>query len=69
MSLLHPRPTVKLRATLTIGCTMARGKPGWCRGLCQPVDGIGACGRVAPHALVSRFQQAILDSNGCAEPT
>jgi len=63
MSLLHPRPRgTKLRSQLTIGCPMARGVAGWCRGLCAPQDGLGVCGRVAPHALLSRYQLAILGS-------
>jgi hypothetical protein len=30
-----------------------------CRGLCEPIEGIGACGRLAPHALIGRTQRAI----------
>ena len=31
----------------------------FCRGLCAPADGLGACGRLAPHALLGRTQLAI----------
>jgi hypothetical protein len=33
----------------------------WCRGLCEPIDGHGQCGRVAPHALIGRTQLAIAE--------
>ena len=29
--------------------------------ICDPIDGIGACGLDAPHAMLGRTQQAILD--------
>jgi hypothetical protein len=31
----------------------------WCRGLCTPVEGVGQCGRPAPHAIQGRTQSAI----------
>jgi hypothetical protein len=30
-----------------------------CRGLCEPIKGVGTCGRLAPHAMVGRTQRAI----------
>ncbi len=30
-----------------------------CRGLCEPIEGIGTCGRLAPHAMMGRTQKAI----------
>jgi hypothetical protein len=38
---------------------MAGHQVGWCRGLCDPIEGRGLCGRVAPHSLQGRTQQAI----------
>jgi hypothetical protein len=32
---------------------------GACRQLCEPVDGVGSCGRPAPQGLVGRTQRAI----------
>jgi hypothetical protein len=33
----------------------------WCRGLCKPIGSRGLCGRLAPHALQGRTQQAIAE--------
>ena len=30
-----------------------------CRGLCEPIGGVGTCGRLAPHAMIGRTQRAI----------
>lgn len=27
--------------------------------MCRPINGIGACGRIAPHSMVSRIQASI----------
>lgn len=32
-----------------------------CRGLCEPIEGVGTCGRLAPHAMIGRTQRAIRD--------
>ncbi len=40
-------------------CRATKGLTKWCFGVCQPVRGIGFCGRAAPHALRGRTQQAI----------
>jgi hypothetical protein len=42
----------------SIVCTVS-GVVSICRGLCEPIMGIGACGRLAPHALIGRTQRAI----------
>lgn len=42
-----------------IGCTYLKGRITSCGMLCTPIDGMGQCGRIAPHALRSRTQQAI----------
>jgi len=54
-----PAPGKKRRSYSTLGCPMSRGQV-WCRGLCEPQNGLGACGRLAPHAMMSRYQLAIL---------
>jgi len=43
-----------------LGCPLTKSRTSWCHGVCVPVDGIGVCGRVAPHALLGRTQKAIL---------
>ena len=42
------------------GCPRTRNRTNWCYGWCVPADGIGACGRVAPHGIMGRTQLAIL---------
>ena len=44
----------------SIVCTVS-GVVSICRGLCEPIDGIGSCGRLAPHAMMGRTQRAILN--------
>lgn len=63
MGLLKPRrkPRRPIRPYTTLHCVAARNQVGWCRGLCNPLDGRGACGRVAPHSLLGRTQTAILN--------
>jgi hypothetical protein len=41
------------------GCPRTRNRSNWCHAWCVPHDGIGDCGRVAPHALMGRTQRAI----------
>ena len=43
-----------------LGCPLTKSHSLWCHRLCVPKDGIGFCGRVAPHGVVSRTQIAIL---------
>ncbi len=43
-----------------LGCPLTKSRTAWCHRVCTPVQGRGACGRVAPHALVGRTQEAIL---------
>jgi len=43
-----------------LGCSLTKSRTAWCHRVCTPVQGIGACGRVAPHALLGRTQEAIL---------
>jgi len=39
-----------------VSCPFNGHQVGWCRALCTPVAGRGACGRVAGHAIVGRTQ-------------
>lgn len=43
------------------GCIMTRSRTPWCYGLCTPIHGRGHCGRLAPHGMLGRTQQAILN--------
>ena len=42
------------------GCPLTKSHTARCHRVCTPVGGIGFCGRIAPHALLGRTQQAIL---------
>jgi hypothetical protein len=42
------------------GCPRTKNRSNWCYRMCVPHDGVGQCGRVAPHAVMGRTQQAIL---------
>ena len=41
------------------GCPLTKNRSAWCYRLCAPVDGLGVCGRIAPHALRGRTDLAI----------
>ena len=41
------------------GCPRTKNRSNWCHAWCDPQEGIGDCGRVAPHSLTGRTQQAI----------
>jgi len=43
-----------------LGCPLTKSHSLWCHRLCVPKEGIGTCGRVAPHAVVGRTAEAIL---------
>ncbi len=36
-----------------------RHQVGWCFRMCEPVGGIGLCGRIAPHAIKGQAIQAM----------
>ncbi len=55
-----PRPPLS-RTYTTLGCPMFRNRPAWCWRACVPQEGLGACGRPAPHAMLDRYQRAILE--------
>ena len=41
------------------GCVVTKHRSKSCRALCRPINGIGACGRIAPHSMLSRIQASI----------
>jgi hypothetical protein len=43
-----------------LGCPLTKSHALWCHGFCVPEDGIGLCGRVAPHSTTGRTQVALL---------
>ena len=50
-----------IRLDSHVGCPLTRNRSPWCFRICTPgSDGKGECGRVAPHALLSSTQVAIL---------
>ena len=51
----------KLPAFRTLPCPMVGHQASWCRMLCNPIDGHGLCGRLAPHGLIGKTQRAIKD--------
>jgi hypothetical protein len=57
--LVLKRSEKKLPKYTYLGCVITRHRAASCRRICVPIDGIGACGRLAPHAMVSRIQAAI----------
>ncbi len=69
MGLLNPKKKRRkpLRSYTTMHCVAARNQVGYCRGLCTPIDGVGPCGRVAPHALIGRTQTALVDHGAITE--
>lgn len=47
-----------------LGCPLTRNRSAWCFRLCEPdTDGIGVCGRVAPHALQGATARSIAAYN------
>jgi hypothetical protein len=62
MALLRARSERKLiafRPYTTIECPYNGHQVSFCRGLCEPINGKGHCGRIAPHAMIGRTQAAI----------
>jgi hypothetical protein len=52
------RAAKKASATLR-RCPMVRYRACWCRGICNPIEGRGTCGLLAPHSMQGRTQAAI----------
>jgi hypothetical protein len=42
------------------GCPRTKNRTPWCFAMCTPVEGLGECGRIAPHSLMGRTELAIL---------
>lgn len=62
MALLRPRSERKriaFRSYTTIECPYNGHQVSFCRGLCEPIESHGHCGRLAPHAMIGRTQAAI----------
>ncbi len=62
----HLRKPLKKRRPPTyrvLGCVMTHSRTQWCYGICKPKNGLGACGRLFPHALKGRTQMAIARYN------
>ncbi len=55
----HERRNRGLPEYRILTCPLNGHQVSFCRGLCQPLDGHGVCGRLAPHAMVGRTQAAI----------
>ena len=56
---LHNRSRAQLRAYTTLRCPFNGHQASWCRQLCEPINGRGACGRLATHGMLGRTQLAI----------
>lgn len=41
------------------GCPLTKNRTPWCFRVCIPRDGAGPCGRLAPHSLTGRTDDAI----------
>lgn len=42
-----------------LGCPITKNNSPWCFRDCVPKNGIGTCGRIAPHGMRSRIQIGI----------
>lgn len=47
-----------------LGCPYTKCRSLRCRRLCVPGAGVGVCGRMAPHGLLGKTQEAILRRGG-----
>lgn len=58
------RTTKGLKEYTYLGCPLTNSRSAWCYRICIPdANGIGNCGRLAPHSVKSRIQQGIEDHN------
>jgi hypothetical protein len=57
---LARRTRTRIPEYTCLGCPLTKSRSLWCHRLCVPREGIGVCGRVAPHAVVGRTAEAIL---------
>lgn len=58
--LKEPKRRGREAPVISCGCPMVRYRAAWCMSLCEPIRGIGTCGRLAPHAMLGKTQKAIL---------
>lgn len=58
-----------LPAYRSLACPYNGRQVSFCRGLCAPIAGVGACGRLAPHAMLGRTQLAIARYNALSTNT
>ena len=49
----------RLRQSTVLRCPFNGHQVSWCRHLCEPVGGVGACGRPATHGMKGKTQIAI----------
>ena len=51
----------KLPEYRSLGCVVTKNRSAWCNQFCKPEDenGVGLCGRLAPHSVKGRTQKAI----------
>jgi hypothetical protein len=72
MGLLRPKTERKKKARLPeyrfLTCPMNGHQVSFCRGLCEPIDSRGMCGRYVPENLVGRTQAAIAKQRGVHNP-
>jgi len=54
-------PSLRAASERYFPCPRANYRTQLCFKLCEPVNGIGDCGRAAGHAQLSRIQLAILE--------
>jgi len=57
---LVKRTKTRIPEYTVLGCPRTKSHSLWCHGLCVPKDGIGECGRVAPHSVMGSTAEAIL---------
>lgn len=58
MRLVHLKKTSERKAW---GCPRTKNRSNWCHAWCTPQDGLGDCGRLAPHGMMGRTQRAIMN--------
>lgn len=68
MPILHPGQKRNLSKRglpeyRTLACPKYGHRITWCRQICTPIDEMGDCGRLAPHAMIGKTQAAIAAYN------
>ena len=53
------RPVRRIPQYTSLGCPLTRNLSGWCFRICRPKEGLGYCGRQAPHTVRGRIQRGI----------